>query len=166
MVPTYAPLEGRCLGDITVNNILIFYQTKQLDSMHVAVGLFNNRSQKRSECSRNISDTLGCINPICDLLLNQQIATWNLFFNFIQFVTPHEHFVVSKKCTFFQNSRIPCCNNYFCSCYDFQVEEVNQCFFFFHLGVDLKKPIQMAYVPGHLYHMLFELLKVCSWHTV
>lgn len=87
------------------------------------------------------------------------------FFNFIQFVTPHEHFVVSKKCTFFQNSRIPCCNNCFCSCNNFQVEEINQCFFF-HLGVDLKKPIQMAYVPGHLYHMLFELLKVCSWHTV
>ena len=131
LVPTYAPLEGRCLGDITVNNILIFYQTKQLDSMHVAVGLFNNRSQKRSECSRNIGVTLGCINPICDLLINQQIEIWNLFFYFIQFVTPHEHFVVSKKCTFFQNSRIPCCNNYFCSCYDFQVEEVNQWFFFF-----------------------------------
>ena len=98
--------------------------------MHVAVGLFNNRSQKRSEYSRNISDTLGCINPICDLLINQQIAIWNLFFHFIQFVTPHEHFVVSKKCTFFQNSRIPCCNNCFCSCNDFQVEEVNQCFFF------------------------------------
>ena len=88
------------------------------------------------------------------------------FFNFIKFVTPHEHFVVSKKCTFFQNSRIPCCNNYFCSCNNFQVEEVNQGCIFFHLGVDLKKPIQMAYVPGHLYHMLFELLKVCSWHTV
>lgn len=88
------------------------------------------------------------------------------FSNFIQFVTPHEHFVVSKKCTFFQNSRIPCCNNYFCSCNNFQVEEVNQGCIFFHLGVDLKKPIQMAYVPGHLYHMLFELLKVCSWHTV
>lgn len=70
--------------------------------MHVAVGLFNNRSQKRSEYSRNISDTLGCINPICDLLLDQQIVIWNLFFNFIQFVTPHEHFVVSKKSTFFQ----------------------------------------------------------------
>lgn len=88
------------------------------------------------------------------------------FFNFIKFVTSHEHFVVSKKCTFFHNSRIPCCNNYFCSCNNFQVEEVNQGCIFFHLGVDLKKPIQMAYVPGHLYHMLFELLKVCSWHTV
>lgn len=70
--------------------------------MHVAVGLFNNRSQKRSEYSRNISDTLGCINPICDLLINQQIAIWNLFFNFIQFVTPHKHFVVSKNVHFFR----------------------------------------------------------------
>ena len=25
---------------------------------------------------------------------------------------------------------------------------------------DPKKPVQVAYVPGHLYHILFELLKV------
>lgn len=25
---------------------------------------------------------------------------------------------------------------------------------------DSKKPVQVAYIPGHLYHMLFELMKV------
>ncbi|XP_068715847.1 pyruvate dehydrogenase (acetyl-transferring) kinase isozyme 2, mitochondrial-like isoform X1 [Montipora capricornis] len=32
-----------------------------------------------------------------------------------------------------------------------EVTEVNAC--------DPKKPVQIAYIPGHLYHMLFELLK-------
>ena len=130
------------------------------------MGLFNNRSQKTSECGRNFSDTLGCINPTSDLLLNQGIAIWNLFFNFIQFVTPHKHFVVFEKYTFFSEESIPCCNNCFCSCNDFQVLEFNQCCIFFPLGVDLKKPIKMAYVPENLYLMIFELLKVSSWHIV
>ena len=38
--------------------------------------------------------------------------------------------------------------------------------YFFPLGVDLKKPIKMAYVPENLYHMIFELLKVSSWHII
>lgn len=43
------------------------------------------------------------------------------------------------------------CEHYYCAAPEVEISEFN--------GVDLKKPIQMAYVPGHLYHMLFELLK-------
>ena len=56
----------------------------------VAVRLFSNRSQRTSECGKNISDTLGCascatflflphFDVLCDLLLNRSTATWNLF---------------------------------------------------------------------------------------
>ena len=34
--------------------------------------------------------------------------------------------------------------------------------YFLCAAYDPKKPVQVAYVPGHLYHMLFELLKVCD----
>ena len=52
--------------------------------------LFSNRSQRRSKCGKNISDTLGCalcatflvlphFDVLCDLLLNRRTPTWNLF---------------------------------------------------------------------------------------
>ncbi|PFX11955.1 [Pyruvate dehydrogenase (acetyl-transferring)] kinase isozyme 2, mitochondrial [Stylophora pistillata] len=43
------------------------------------------------------------------------------------------------------------CEHYYCAAPEVEISEFN--------AVDLKKPIQMAYVPEHLYHMLFELLK-------
>ena len=78
---------------IKFNSLL--YKTNRF---HVAVGLFSNRSQKTSKCGKNISDTLGyCLvchffvlphfDVICDLLLNRRTATWNLFVNFIGFVS-------------------------------------------------------------------------------
>lgn len=33
-------------------------------------------------------------------------------------------------------------------------------FFFFFLAKAPNKPIQVVYVPSHLFHMLFELFKV------
>ena len=59
---------------------------------HVAVCLFIDRSQKTSQCGKNICDTLGYAScatflflphcdVICDLLLNRRTATWNLFVN-------------------------------------------------------------------------------------
>ena len=62
---------------------LFRYYIKQIDSMFSAVLLFSNRSEKKSKCGKNISDTLGLFLPhfdvICDLLLNTRTATWNLF---------------------------------------------------------------------------------------
>ena len=60
---------------------------------HVAMGVFSNRSQKTSECGKNISDTLAygsCgtsmllphFDFICDLLLNICTVTWNLLILF------------------------------------------------------------------------------------
>lgn len=37
---------------------------------------------------------------------------------------------------------------------------------YFCAAIDPKKPVQMAYVPGHLYHMLFELLKVRLYYVL
>ena len=55
---------------------------------HVAVRLFSNRSQKTSNCRKNISDTrlspvvtlffFPHFDVICDQLLNRRTATWNL----------------------------------------------------------------------------------------
>ena len=41
------------------------------------MGLYSNRSQKTSKCSRNISEV------ICDLLHDRHPATWNLFVNYV-----------------------------------------------------------------------------------
>ena len=65
----------------------LLYKTNRFQ---VAVRLFSNRSQRRSTCGKNISDTLGCTSRatflflpyfdiICDQLLNRHMATWNLF---------------------------------------------------------------------------------------
>ena len=69
----------------------LLYETNRF---HVAVCLFNNRSQRTSKCGKNISDTLGCascatflflphFDVICDLLLNGRTASWNLFVKYI-----------------------------------------------------------------------------------
>ena len=69
----------------------LLYKTNRF---HVAVRLFSNRSQRKSKCGKNISDTLGCascatflflphFDVICDLLLNRRTATWNLFVKFM-----------------------------------------------------------------------------------
>ena len=64
----------------------LYYKT---DTFYVTVGLFSNKSEKKSKCSENICDTLGCLlcaaflflphyDVICDLLLNKRTATRNL----------------------------------------------------------------------------------------
>ena len=57
---------------------------------HVAVRLFNNRSQMTSKYGKNkevaheviaeyVTDVLTTFDIFCDLLLNRRTATWNLF---------------------------------------------------------------------------------------
>ena len=71
---------------------LILYYIKQIDSKLPC--LFSNRSQRTSQCGKNISGTLGCalcatflflrhFDVICYLLLNRRMATRNLFVNSI-----------------------------------------------------------------------------------
>ena len=75
-------------------SVLIYLKMPKLEKIinrfQVAVRLFSNRSQKTSNCGKNISDTLACgscatflflphFDVICDLLLNRRTATWNLF---------------------------------------------------------------------------------------
>ena len=66
---------------------------KQNNRFHVAMGLFSNRSQKTSECGKNISDTLACgfcaaskflpqFDIICDLLFNRCTAAWYILILF------------------------------------------------------------------------------------
>lgn len=44
------------------------------------------------------------------------------------------------------------------------VWEKNNLFLFFVLAKAPNKPIQVVYVPSHLFHMLFELFKVgCAY---
>ena len=53
-------------------------------------------------------------------------------------------------------------------CDSFWYNLINNSFssLYFCAAIDPKKPVQMAYVPGHLYHMLFELLKVGPHYVV
>ncbi|XP_015759560.1 PREDICTED: pyruvate dehydrogenase (acetyl-transferring) kinase isozyme 2, mitochondrial-like [Acropora digitifera] len=44
------------------------------------------------------------------------------------------------------------CEQVYCASPSVEISEVN--------AHDSKKPVQVAYIPGHLYHMLFELMKV------
>ena len=74
------------IGLNTVRSIL--YKTNRF---HVAVGLFSNRSQKMSKCSKNITDTLVCsscatslfllphFDIVCDLLLNRCQGSQQIF---------------------------------------------------------------------------------------
>ena len=80
-----------------MKNLVIFYG---FDSIRRRVGVgelvrrqvdwYSKRLQKRSKCSKNITDTLSCascttflflrhFDIICGLLLNRCTATWNLF---------------------------------------------------------------------------------------
>ena len=50
----------------------------------VALGLYDNRSQKTSTCGKNISDTflfLPHFDVICDPYVSRRMETWNLFFH-------------------------------------------------------------------------------------
>ena len=89
LVLTYDLLEDRCIDDIIITTFFnsLLYTTNRFQ---VAVRLFSNRSQRKSKCGKNISDTLGCascttflflphFDVISDLLLNRRTATWNLF---------------------------------------------------------------------------------------
>ena len=46
---------------------------------HVAVCLFNNRSQMKSKCGKNKKVFLPHFDVLCGLLLNRHTAIWNLF---------------------------------------------------------------------------------------
>ena len=60
-----------CLDDITINNILLFYHTKKINSMFRWV--YRNRSHKMSKCDRNVNHTL----------------TWQLFMAATFLFLPH-----------------------------------------------------------------------------
>ena len=58
----------------------------RVNGFHVAVHLFNNRSQMSSKCGKNkkvaheaIVEFLPHFDVFCDLLLNRRTTTWNLF---------------------------------------------------------------------------------------
>lgn len=44
------------------------------------------------------------------------------------------------------------CDKYYMASPDLEIEEVNAC--------NSEQPVNIVYVPSHLYHMLFELFKV------
>ena len=85
-------LEDKCIDNV-ISNVFWFFQVHKTSRFHVAVHLFSNRSQRRSKCGENISDTsaisfgtflfLPHFDFICDLLLNRHTATWNLFVKYI-----------------------------------------------------------------------------------
>ena len=53
LVPTSNMLENRRTDNVTINNDLHFLSLKKNQKrFHVAVGLYGNRSQKTSKCSR------------------------------------------------------------------------------------------------------------------
>ena len=67
-----------------------FFSDHCIKQIDVVARLFSNRSQRTSQCGKNISDTLAgssCaislfsphFDVICDLLPNRRTATWNLF---------------------------------------------------------------------------------------
>ena len=62
MALSYHLLEGRCVTDVTIKNLLLTYLScKTTNQFYIAVGLYSSRSQKVSKCHRNISDTLSCV---------------------------------------------------------------------------------------------------------
>ena len=81
----YDILEDKCIDDLIVNNISLFYH--ETNGFHVAKGLCSVRSQKTPKCGENISDTLSCalcatflllphFDLICYWLPNRHTATW------------------------------------------------------------------------------------------
>ena len=81
MVLTYDLLEDRCTYDVTINDFSLFMRWFSF-----------NRSQKKSECDRNISDTLGSakcatfqflppLDVICYTLLKRRSATFICYTN-------------------------------------------------------------------------------------
>ena len=111
---------------------------------------FNNRSQKTSNCGKDISDTVryaSCatflflphFDVICDLLLNRRKATWNLFVLYN-----------NEKPFLFQNfniTRKPA----FCSVFASPLHE--------------KKPFDVIYDPYKIkqFHWLLCVAKNCDW---
>ena len=92
-VLAYDLLEDRRIDDVIIRTFFnsLLYKTNRFK---VAVRLFSNRSQRTSNCGKNIIDILGCtscatflflphFDVICGLLLNRRTATWNLFVNYL-----------------------------------------------------------------------------------
>ena len=57
---TYDLLEDGRIDDITNNNIFLLYFMEHIDIL-VTVRLFGNRSQKASQCAKNVSGTLSVV---------------------------------------------------------------------------------------------------------
>ena len=85
---TYDQLRDRRISDIHMkkNQLCLLHKTNVI---YVTVGLFINISQRTSQSSWNISDTLACAQCtillflphydfVCDLLLNRTTANWTL----------------------------------------------------------------------------------------
>ena len=51
-------LEGRRKGHVTINNILLIFNIKQIDFMLPWICTVCNRTQKKLECRKDISDTI------------------------------------------------------------------------------------------------------------
>ena len=84
--------ENVTRANVARNNILYhaFSMVYLTNRFHVAVRLFNNRSQMTSKCGKNKKVAheaqpsvslmfLPHFDVLCDLLLNRRTATWNLF---------------------------------------------------------------------------------------
>ena len=67
---------------VCVSVFFVFWSLCKTNRLHVAVGLFSNRSQ-RTKSGKNVSDTLACATslylPHFELLLNRCTATCNVF---------------------------------------------------------------------------------------
>ena len=90
-----------------------------LSWFHVSVGLYRNKSQKRSKCGKNISDTGSCalflpnFDVIGDLLLNRPMATWNLLVKLmVSLIVYHSTLIFRGECTIHYGSKwIKICSN-------------------------------------------------------
>ena len=64
---------------VFVSVFFVFWSLCKTNRLHVAGGLFSNRSQ-RTKSGKNISDTLACATSLYfELLLNRRTATCNVF---------------------------------------------------------------------------------------
>ena len=65
LTPTYDLLEDRCINDVTIDNILIFFSF--LTNIYIYVT--GNRSRKTLKWDKNVSETPGCTSSAAFLLL-------------------------------------------------------------------------------------------------
>ena len=87
LIRTYDLLHGRCINDVTIDNILLFYHIKQIDSLLQWVCSVIDHKRLWLEHQWHLAAL--CLpffllfsphsDVICNLLLNRCTATWNLY---------------------------------------------------------------------------------------